>query len=166
VRIWQVGVARPVVVDGDAAPLVEFIMDRWATPTAIESSRESLDLVFEGWDDDRRELWQIPEVVSFVRELDAYWPQAGYFLSRLGHGLQVMQFCLCARGTGSIGEAKDGDLDVNMDPDALRSVLTRWMRGINHMADVAGLGQKTVNEASSSLARYLTEGPGAGALRE
>lgn len=105
-----------------------------------------------------RGLWQIPEVVTFVCDLHSRWPEAPWFLSRVGNSLQVVVFCLTATSTTLVGPDPD-DLSVAQDKQTQGDLLSSWLRCLNRLAAEAGIEQATVTEASESLGRYLVEGP-------
>lgn len=56
--------------------------------------RRKLELVFTGYDDDPRELWDIPEVRDYVARLDAFFPHWFYFCCLEGQTLRVLLYCL------------------------------------------------------------------------
>jgi hypothetical protein len=57
--------------------------------------RDRVDFAVDGYNDDPRELFEIPEVRTFVRELDAKWPYWFFFLSKATGALAMIMFCLC-----------------------------------------------------------------------
>jgi hypothetical protein len=63
------------------------------SPEALTTHRERVDIRFDGFNDDPRELWEIPEVRSFVERLDQQFPYWLYFLSRHGTGLLAIVRC-------------------------------------------------------------------------
>ena len=59
-----------------------------------KSSFESVDVVFGGYDDDPRELWEIEEVRAFVSSLNNAFTHWVYILNKETSGLQAILFCL------------------------------------------------------------------------
>lgn len=49
-------------------------------PEVALKLKGSMFLSFSGWDDDRREIYDIPEIVQFFRALTERWPHWFYFL--------------------------------------------------------------------------------------
>jgi hypothetical protein len=154
-----VGIERDVVEDGDAAEFVQFLADNFMRDAeALQRYRECLDFAWEGYEDDDRELWQIPEVASFVDDLNRRWPYALYFLSRQGNGLQVMQFVLTGATVASASPS--GDLELTYDSSQLNRLLVgSWFPAMNELCARAGLGGETVDAMSSSAQSYLQSGP-------
>lgn len=154
-----VGIGREVVEDGDAAEFAQFLSDNFMSDAeALQRYREDLDFAWEGYEDDDRELWQIPEVASFVDDLNRRWPYALYFLSRQGNGLQVMQFVLT--GATIASASPDGDLRLTFDSNRLKHLLVdSWFPAMNRLCALAGIGDETNTAMSASAQSYLRSGP-------
>ncbi|MPW26827.1 hypothetical protein GC105_13650 [Alkalibaculum sp. M08DMB] len=61
---------------------------------------ENVDLVINGYEDDTREIWQIPEVRKFVKKLNKRFDQWFYFLDKNSDSLYWLTMCLCGKGFG------------------------------------------------------------------
>jgi hypothetical protein len=102
----------------------------------IESGEKAMrfrDQVFfgvDGYNDDPRELFEIPEVRTFVRELDAKWPYWFFFLSKADDTLKMIMFSLCQyqrAGGGLIRyHPKDLKLFLYKHFDALNRIFDRF----------------------------------------
>jgi TPR repeat protein len=55
---------------------------------------ERVEVCCTGYNSDSRELWEIPQVREFVKNLDRQFPYWCYFLSRNGEGLLWLTYCL------------------------------------------------------------------------
>jgi hypothetical protein len=62
--------------------------------TAIEYSGR-ISLVFDGYNDDPRELFEIPEVRAYIKRLDQKWPYWFLFLSQADDSIKLLESCLC-----------------------------------------------------------------------
>jgi len=51
--------------------------------------RDRVDFDVDGYNDDPRELFEVPEIRTFVRELDAKWPYWFFFLSKASEALII-----------------------------------------------------------------------------
>jgi hypothetical protein len=143
----------------DAGPFAGWIFNNLMSDRAtLLHNRERIDFTWEGFAFDNRELWEIPEVVAFVRDLNRRWPCALYFMNRSGHGLRVMQFCLAgATRTGSPGGSTN---TVRVETDGLARLLEdSWYPGLNQICELAGLGPDDVRMLGESAERYLRQGP-------
>lgn len=54
-----------------------------------------ISLVFDGYDNDPRELFEIPEVRSYFQRLDEQWPYWFFFLSQADDSIKLLESCLC-----------------------------------------------------------------------
>jgi hypothetical protein len=160
-NLVAIGIDREVIDEGDAAPLARYMMAACGKDSnAVRAYREALDLVFESYDEDPREVWEIPAVVEFVHDLNARWPQAPFFLSKTGYGLQVMQFCLAGAKVQSRTKSPDGDSTVTYSSSALAEILANsWFPGINEKASVAQLTDAELSALTRRVERYLSSGP-------
>ncbi len=62
------------------------------------SLNESINIEIRGYENDIRELWQIPEVRNFVKELNKEFSQWFYFLDKSSEILYCITMCMCAKG--------------------------------------------------------------------
>jgi hypothetical protein len=86
-----------------------------------------LALVFDGYDDDPRELYEIPEVVQFFRAVTAAWPMWFHFLERRGPSLGVAVRLLVDARVAERGS----DCRADVDRDVLQAALMRMFEGMN-----------------------------------
>lgn len=54
-----------------------------------------LSLVVDGYNDDPRELFEIPEVRAYINRLDQAWPRWFFFLSQADESIKLLESCLC-----------------------------------------------------------------------
>lgn len=146
--------------DPDSRVFVHWLQERFAcNQETIARSRERLDLVFEGWEDDPRQLWEIPEVVAFVRDIHDRWPDIVWFLSRQGLGLQVLLFCLTATSTYTPDTSRPQDLKVKTNGALRRAAFDTWAGALNDVVAEVGLPPQVALEATESLVHYMAHGP-------
>ena len=75
-----------------AALLSRVLADR----SAVQRYQGRVDLSFDGYSNDPRELYEIPEVRQFCEKLDEAFPYWFYFLSTERVMLLVVASCLCS----------------------------------------------------------------------
>jgi hypothetical protein len=120
----------------------------------IRSHFNRLDITFHGYDDDRRELWQIPTVREYVWSLDDKSPYWLYFLTKEGLGLQCLMYCLMPPYLSESGRR-------TVLPQRLHQLLTeRWFPAMDQMCDAAGFSEDEI-DALTHL--FIFHGP---SLRE
>jgi hypothetical protein len=54
-----------------------------------------ISLVVDGYNDDPRELFEIPEVRAYMKRLDQAWPYWFFFLSQADESIKLLESCLC-----------------------------------------------------------------------
>lgn len=146
---------RETVERGDASGFVHERLTKYmADQDSLVTYRESLDFNWHGYDRDPRELFEIPEVVAFVEDLNARWPYALYFLSREGYGLQIMQSCLARAEI--VRQARDGVARIRIDQERMSSLLTdHWLPALSQICVKAGYGAQGISAMEDSAINYL-----------
>ena len=110
-----------------------------------------VDVVFEGWNDDPRELYEIPEVRTFLHRLDAEWPYWLYFLSTELETLRIVTLCLCDAGKAGVGLAQ-------ISPTALSEFLMSHFDALNGLFVTFGLDDSVNEQISERVAQYFWGG--------
>ncbi|MBX3375977.1 MAG: DUF4365 and DUF1817 domain-containing protein [Phycisphaeraceae bacterium] len=98
-----------------------------------------MELIFFGFDDDPRELFEIPEVRTFVAALAKALPELLFYV-RTGpgsHTLKVFVSCLCDAKWEGKKEPTEGY--VSLDTTKLRKFLMDHWPGLNEMTDWLGM---------------------------
>jgi hypothetical protein len=54
-----------------------------------------ISLVIDGYNDDPRELFEIPEVRAYIKCLDLAWPYWFFLLSQIDESIKLLESCLC-----------------------------------------------------------------------
>jgi len=54
-----------------------------------------ISLVIDGYNDDPRELFEIPEVRAYIKRLDQEWRYWFFFLSQADESIKLLESCLC-----------------------------------------------------------------------
>jgi hypothetical protein len=62
--------------------------------TAIDSCGR-ISLVVDGYNDDPRELFEVPEVRAYIKRLDQEWRHWFFFLSQADESIKLLESCLC-----------------------------------------------------------------------
>lgn len=55
-----------------------------------------MTLVVDGYNEDRREIVDIPEVRAFLREIDQQWPYWALFFNQVDDSIKLTLSCVCA----------------------------------------------------------------------
>jgi len=102
----------------------------------------------DGYNDDPRELFEIPEVRTFIRELDGKWPYWLFFLSKATDMLAMIMFCL----------SKYQKVDAGLacyDPRDLETFLYLHFDALNSLFDQFDLDKALNLEISKAIFDYF-----------
>ena len=110
-------VSRTAVERDDLASVLGRLKLLSATREDSWLYRGQLSIVFEGYEDDPRELVDLPEVRRFVARLQAAWPYWAFFFNQLDSTISLWLACLC-------GKAFPGSGRVELDIELLREMLS------------------------------------------
>ncbi len=72
-------IAQEAIQNCDTSEYVAMLHDATGTVQSFESVFQKYVFLISGYDDDPRELYQIPEVVSFIKDLNSKLPFWLYF---------------------------------------------------------------------------------------
>ena len=112
-----------------------------------------LDIAFNGYNNDRRELLEIPEIRNFVSKLDDQFPFWLFFLTKGGLGLQCIMLCMMPPFLTEAARR-------TVHPQRLNDLLnTRWFPAMNHMCEIVGFSEEKVEALSEETAEYFVNGP-------
>jgi hypothetical protein len=110
---------------------------------------EKVELGVSGYDNDPRELWDIPEVKAFFLQLDNRFPYWFFFLTKFGSGLKVIAFCCCK--LISLSATK-----VWLEPASLEQFLNRHFLAMNQLCDHVKMSEKENVELTELVVGYFT----------
>lgn len=124
----QLIIPRDAVAAGDAKEILMglslFSRSKTLGPQAPGKPR----LGFSGFERDRMELWQIPEVRKFVSRLDEPFPYWFFLATLRSETLFVIASCLCR--TTEVGPGQ-----TVFNPDDLEQFFERQFGGMNELRD-------------------------------
>lgn len=145
-------VSRDEVIRQDVAPALSTLKSLLKTPETARAYKERVEIAFDGYNDDSRELDEIEEVRDYAQKLDAEFPFWLFFLSKHMLGLQCIVFCHLLPFLSEAGRAKH-------HPRQLDELLTkRWFPAMNYMAEYAGLTEKELEEMTDRFFMYIKIG--------
>ena len=141
-------------VEGRVAPSsVDAFRSCLSSPERALSFFEKLDVAFHGYDNDSRELFEIPEVRTFVNELDDQFPFWLFFLTKSGVGLQCIMLCL-------MPPYLTDEARRRIHPERLDDLLSkRWFPAMNHICKYVSFTERKIESLSNSVVDYFTQGP-------
>mgnify|MGYP005842903877 CR=1 FL=1 len=148
-----VAVSRRDVETSDVWPTLSVLRRLAESPKRAREFFERVDIAFHGYDHDRRELFEIPEVRQFVYRLDEQFPFWLYFLSKHHLGLQCLLLCFLPPYLTEEGRA-------SIFPERIGQILSsRWLPAMNQMCEYVGLSDEANKQLTDRVLRYITDGP-------
>lgn len=147
-----IGIKRESINTQNISGVLKFAKLFSSTAQNAWNSRGSVRLVFSGYSDDSRELWEIPDVRAYVKKLVAAWPEWMFFLDTSDQTLQVCFMCL-AQMERTADSSKQRI--VGFAPE----VLTDGFDGINQICDKYQFSDEVCEIASKKIADIFLVSP-------
>lgn len=140
---------RSTIESNDVEAIVEGL--NVMTVSGDKSLFRRLDWSISGYDHDSRELFEIPDVVAFVRRLDERWPYWGFYQHPRGRWVRALTFCLA-------GAHFTAASCVEWDPQLIVPTYTRWSIALAELCHRNGVAYESMVEADRSLCRLMDLG--------
>ena len=124
---------------------------------SFEEAFQKYVLLISGYDDDHRELYQIPEVVSFIKDLNSKLPFWLYFVNTGDKRFfSWMIACLCRAMSL---EQDDETIYADFNADAYNDLIEYQFSNIVKLMSGLGMGksiqEKVLKELSTNLAALM-----------
>lgn len=118
----------------------------------VVSGRGRVTITFDGYEDDPRNVYKIPEVRRYVLALDKAFPYWFYFINlNLNlNTIKVLALCLCR-----IVEVDKGS---RPHPDDFRRFLLDHLKALNQLAENFALGNGIKEEVTNEVLEHLVPG--------
>jgi hypothetical protein len=147
------GVSEPVVLmisrreveSADLASVLSRLKVFLATREDARLYRGQMTLVVDGYNNDPRELVDIPEVRALLCGLEAEWPYWAYFFNQVDDSIKLLLSCVA--GCRFLGRGA-----VEMDAD-----LARGFGGMNSVFDRFGFPEVELEAMSNGLVEVLEQ---------
>ena len=126
------GVAEPVVLlisrreveQADLSSVLSRLRVFLATREDAWRYRGQMTLVVDGYNNDPRELVDIPEVRALLRLLESEWPYWAFFFNQVDDSIKLLLSCVA-------GSRYLGNGAVEMDADLVAAAMARAFGGMN-----------------------------------
>ena len=143
-------ISRREVEAGDIASVLSRLKVFVATREDAWRYRGQMALVVNGYNNDLRELVDIPEVRALLRGLEAAWPYWAYFFNQVDDSIKLL--LSCAAGCRFLGRGA-----VEMDADLVAAALARGFGGMNMIFDQFGFPEDELEKMSNGLVEVLQQ---------
>lgn len=137
---------KKMVESGDIDTILK-VFQKALLPENIHSSSNKFEIVFDGYNFDRRELFEIPEVKAYIEALDRRCPFWFYLLSFEGKGLWAITYAL----TDTV-KKPNGMISTTMD--SLRNFYFSHKASLMRLAEIRGIPDGKVNEILINATKY------------
>ena len=133
------------IATGDISGVLSALKSLSADRSSAMSAEGAVTLVFNGYDDDPRELESIPEVREWFAKLFEAWPYWSFFASRID---QTVPLVLTLLMPGETVAGEPGMVGWEFDPDELKPLLFKMFGYQNELIERLEIGED-VNERVS-----------------
>ncbi len=133
------------ITAGDISQVLVALKSLSGDRSSAMSAEGAVTLVFNGYDDDPRELEAIPEVRVWFALLFAAWPYWSFFASRIDQTVPLI-LSLLLSGENVAGEP--GMVGWSFDPNELRPLLLEMFGHQNELIEKLDIGED-VNERAT-----------------
>lgn len=112
----------------------------------------ALTVVFEGFESDPRELYEIAPVRAFVAQLTNAWPYWLHFINKSDHTLLIIMKCLME----IIRTSRDGGIVTStLVEGEFSRIIGDLFGGMNYLYQELGLTPKENSDMTQEIKRYL-----------
>lgn len=157
---YDVHIQRVWVEANDLRPAVAALERVLANTETVQRFKGRLHLFFDGYDDDPRELWVIPEVHAYVTALDAEFPYWLWFMAFDDPTLLLLVSCCCRVAAYGFHGDK---VSTTVYPAEIAAFLDRHLIALQELATHFGIPESMLAEtAYAALDRFgvpRTAGP-------
>ena len=144
--------ARHDIVAENVMPALEQLLPL-LLPDAIHRFADKVDFRICGYDDEKRNLFEIPEIRRWMWKLDAAFPFWLYFLVPEKSAMNFVVFSL-------LDPVKTADGRFRLRPDDLASFLTRRFHAVNFLEGAGWITPEENRDVTRKVERHFIGLPG------
>lgn len=145
-------IMRQSVEERYTAGVVAQLMALTDTPERVRAYREKVAVYVEGYDDDPRDLAEVPEVCEFFRDVTQQWPYWLWFLIR---ELDQVRCLISYLAGAKRYQNAAGKTEFVVELNDVRRVLSQLVRGSETFFQVHGITESeqmdSINSAIANL---------------
>ena len=144
-------VSRSDVEKNDISATLSTLSSLLNDNATVRRFQGRVNVSFDGFNEDRREIYEIPEIRRFCAKLDRHFPYWLYFLPTADSSLKMMTFCLCR-------VEKQGPGLVTLNGTDLGRFLYSHFGAMNELFDRHSLDEATNQAISNNILKYFNLG--------
>ena len=153
----MVVISRDEVESRNTGPLLGSLRRLSESEADLHALRGSVDLSVHGYDDDNRELFEIPAVCDYFRLLATQFPYLFWFMSTESPTLRVVASCVSGARRTNTGTSHE--VGISVDDSGLIHFIEQQFAGLNKLFADFGLDRSHPGlneEISMRVIRYLS----------
>lgn len=136
--------SRRQVEDGDVAEPLGFLRALTADRYIALEFCGRISLAIDGYNDDPRELFEVPEVRAYLQRLDQEWPYWFFFLSQADESIKFLESCL-----SDTIEVIPGVTSIDLRQ--MDHALARHFGAMNQLCEDLGVSDEKANEIADGI---------------
>lgn len=124
------------------------------TGKKLETMMNSVALMIEGYNHDPREIYAIPEVRAFYKQLWEVWPYWLYFCNLDTENLMMMVIC-CLDSLDALKVQGQPQVQVQINPMEVVQFISGGFVPMNEMCERAGMSERQIFERTKAVFEYF-----------
>jgi hypothetical protein len=136
--------SRRQVETSDIDEPLQFLRGLTANPRAALEYCGRISLIVDGYNDDPREIFEVPEVRAFIKSIDQQWPYWFFFLSQADDSIKMLESCLCDTIEVIPGVA-------SIDLEQMERSLVRHFGAMNRLCEAMNVPEAKIEEISEGI---------------
>jgi len=147
--------SRDRVETGDATDFLSRFGDS-ALPTGkkLEAMMNSVALMIDGYNHDPREIYAIPEVRAFYKQLWEVWPYWLFFCNLDSENLMMMVMC-CLESLDALKVKGQSQVKVSISPLEVVRFISGGFVPMNEMCERAGMSERQIFDRTKAVFEYF-----------
>lgn len=133
-------------------PALEVFNAMRAGNKTVRDYANKIDVVFDGYEEDSREVYSVPEVRLFVKKLTQKFPFWLHYCTKESEGLKTILFCLMPIITVNV---VDGKSYTEIDSTELNKVVLELFGFMNQLYAEWGFSAEENSRTTHAVAAYL-----------
>ena len=127
-----------------------------ALPTGkkLEAMMNSLAQMIDGYNHDPREIYAIPEVRAFYKQLWEVWPYWLFFCNLDSENLMMMVMC-CLESLDALKVKGQSQVKVSISPLEVVRFISGGFVPMNEMCERAGMSERQIFDRTKAVFEYF-----------
>lgn len=143
-------ISRRQVESADIASVLTMLKPFLAAREDAWLYRGQMSLVVDGYNEDAREIIDIPEVRAFLQLLNKHWPYWAFFFNQVDDSIKLLGCCVC-------GANFPGNGVIEIDGTKLVEFLRRGFGGLNFIFEKFGFPEDELKTMGDGLLEVIEQ---------